>query len=122
MFDTQKIDSKSFNEVKVLLKSRFSVLIKTYLDDLELYSNSITQGLDSGNLKVIAENAHPLKSSSKSLGMLSIAEISEIMESYARGVQERGVRDQDALQEIEGILPQLQLAIDYAKKELKSMM
>jgi len=112
-FDVTKINLEELGNVKSILKDRFSDLIEGYIDDTEKYLQDIEEAILNNDLKTIADNAHPLKSSSAYLGMSSISEIAKIMEETAKNSSE--------LDEIKELIDPLREAVNHGKSKLNSL-
>ena len=113
-FDVTAINLEELESLKNKLKQRFSILIQHYIEDAEKYMSGIEEGLSSGDLNVIATNAHPLKSSSAVLGLSGVSEIAKTIEVAAKGGE--------AINTIEPLVTPLKQALSYAIPKLREAM
>ena len=86
------IDPKHFEEekiagVKELMKDKFEVIVNRFVLDSEKYINSIKQGVNENDAKKISSSAHPLKSSSGSMGCIALSEQAKKIELMAKDLE-----------------------------------
>ena len=77
-------DLETLRETREMMGSRFPLLAQAYLDDARAYLAEIRLGLETQDAKRVAAAAHPLKSSSASLGLLGLAVLARQIEETAR--------------------------------------
>lgn len=109
------VDEINMDEVegaKAMLGERFEAILDGYYEDAAYYVQCIEQGVREDNMQLVAENAHPLKSSSASLGLTSISEIAKYMEVNAKAGCE--------VDDIKAMLGPLNAAIEFSVSELKT--
>ena len=78
------LDVEIFEQAKSLLGESFSQVVEAYLEDAANYLVQIHSGLSDNNLEQAAKAAHPLKSSSASLGLVGVSEIAKSIELGAK--------------------------------------
>ncbi len=78
------IDYDVFNSVKERMGEKFPVLLDCYLEDGQKYLNAIKDNLPGGNINVIIESAHSLKSASGILGAVQVCENAGKLEYAAK--------------------------------------
>jgi CheY-like chemotaxis protein/nitrogen-specific signal transduction histidine kinase len=78
------IDTAVLKETQELMEDEFPSLVRKYLERLNDLISGIQEGLSSTDFDKIVEHAHPLKSSSLSLGAASVGKISAAIENAAR--------------------------------------
>lgn len=103
-------DNDSLEEIASLLKDELSVAIDEYLEDAAAYIHDIKQGFDNNDLDQIAKASHPLKSNSKSFGLIAVSQLAESINDLARQKEDRT--------EFQPLLPQLEDAFKRAKTKL----
>lgn len=117
-FDINEFDIDVANEVKDMVGDRFSTMIEYYVEDAENYINAIKSGLESGNKEQVAQSAHPLKSSSRSMGGMGIGSIAEHVEHTAKQAMETGAD----IDELNNIIPLIEEAFVNIKGRLESLL
>lgn len=108
------VDFEELEQVKKMLKGRFNTVIEGYLEDSWKYLADIEQGTLEHDLEKIAASAHTLKSSSASLGVIKVAELSKNIEEQAREIKD--------LDTIQRYLAELKHAMNLAEPRLKELM
>ena len=68
------------------MKDRFPSIVTKYLQTSHFYMEQIEKGIARANPRLIAENAHPLKSASATLGLLQVAELAARLESRSQSI------------------------------------
>ncbi|PCJ02744.1 MAG: hypothetical protein COB14_01935 [Alphaproteobacteria bacterium] len=89
-YDVDVIDLDMLKQVQTLLKERWPELVDGYLESATTYIDNIKNGLVDGDAHVVSSNAHPLKSSSSGIGIVSVGEIAGAIEDGAKGAIENG--------------------------------
>lgn len=112
--DIREMDEGVFSEAKNTLKSKFPSIVEMYIEDCTQYMNNINEGALQKNIKIIAENAHPLKSSSYSFGFVGLGRVSEEIERTAKSNN-----DENVIDNINGLLPDLNSAFKFTQAKLK---
>lgn len=79
------IDDTAFEGIRGIMRERFASLIRKYFETGGGYIAVIETGVARGNAQLVAENAHPLKSSSAALGAHRVAAMAARMERVAEG-------------------------------------
>ena len=65
-------------------------MIDGYIEDSKIYIDQIKEGVVDCNKEKVAQNAHPLKSSSASIGIISVANIAKDFEYKSKEAMETG--------------------------------
>lgn len=108
--DTKQVNVAMLDETKKILKESFDVMVLEYLEDCNDYIKAIKTGVLSLDKKLIMSAAHPLKSSSASMGMAGLSAIADHIETLSRSSA-----DPDPVcYEVEKMLPSLNEAFEYA--------
>ena len=89
-YDVDVIDLDMLKQVQTLLKERWPELVDGYLESATTYIDNIRNGLVKGDAHVVSSNAHPLKSSSSGIGIVSVGDIAAAIEGGAKGAIENG--------------------------------
>lgn len=79
------IDDTAFEGIRGIMRERFASLINKYFETGKTYIAEIENGVARNNALLVAENAHPLKSSSAALGAHRVAALAARMERAALG-------------------------------------
>ena len=82
-YNLQNLDS-----VKELMGDAFEQLVQVYIKNMQIYTENILQGFASQNAEMIKNNAHPLKSSSRNLCNIQLADIAESLEKKSKGIMD----------------------------------
>ncbi len=112
--DSESVDLNELYQVKKMLKERFTPVIEGFLEDSGGYLAQIEEGVLEHDLEKIASNAHTLKSSSASLGVIGVAELSQSIEKYARETE-----DYEAIQRL---VAQLKSALGVVEPKLRELL
>lgn len=84
MYDLDAFDASMFQEAQDVMKDRFPDLVGAYFEEAQEYIDKIKEGLKANNKIMVAQYAHPLKSSSAGLGIMSVSMIAEDIECQAK--------------------------------------
>ena len=84
--DLDVLDRAVFDDMKSLMKERFELILTGYIEGAHQYAQEIDKGLSIKDIQMIIQAAHPLKSSSVSLGFVSVSKAAENLETTARQV------------------------------------
>lgn len=112
--DVREIDLDELMNAKALLKKRFPDMINYYFEDAHTYFAGIERGLKDGSNDEIAKNAHPLKSSSSSLGLSGVSQVARILEEKAKGGE--------AIETLEALTEPLKEALAHAEPKLRALL
>lgn len=115
-YDLDAIDMDVLNEAHSLLSKRWPEMVGGYIEDSNMYIDNIKNGFLNDDKDAIASNAHPLKSSSNALGIISIGEIAKKVEYDTKDAIENG-GDIMYLQEL---IPLMGEALELAKQKLEA--
>ncbi|MGH1403408.1 MAG: Hpt domain-containing protein [Alphaproteobacteria bacterium] len=102
----EEFDVDTFNIVKDAMGTEVVDLVEVYIKNSSNYVDVIRESFQSKNYNAVADAAHPLKSSSASLGVIRVSSVSEEIESLC----ESGTLDpnsEDALEKLIAQLPEL---------------
>lgn len=83
----------SLDIAKKTMKNKFSIMVKYFIEDTEVYINEIDKGLSDNNVHVIIASAHTIKSSSKQIGADLLSESAKEIEFIARELLEDKLTD-----------------------------
>lgn len=98
-YDLDAFDDGLYNEAKSIMKDKFPIMIEGYLEDARMYLDHIHDGFNSGNKELVSQYAHPLKSSSAGLGIMSVSNIAKDLEYGAKEAIAEG-REIDNLKDL----------------------
>lgn len=98
-YDLDAFDTELFEEARSIMKARFPDMIEGYLEDARMYIDKIKEGFEASDKNMIAQYAHPLKSSSAGIGIASVSAIAKDMEYGAKDAIENG-SDVESLKEL----------------------
>ncbi len=115
-YPLNEFDEHSYQQTEDLLKHEIDIAIEEFLEDAEKYINSIREGLRNQDVQKAAQASHPLKSNSKSFGLLSVAHLAEAINAIC----ERTENAQVAIKTSGMLLPKLEDAFLYGAQILKS--
>lgn len=83
-FPAHLVDVEVFEEMREALEEDFVDLIQTYLEDTRELLQVISSGVNSGDTQSVQIAAHSLKSTSATLGFVSLFESARAVEALAR--------------------------------------
>ena len=109
------ININTVNTAKDLMGDRFPVMIKYFLEDLQMYMEEIARGLKEQNTKVIVSSAHTIKSSAKQLGIDRLSDVAKQTESLSQEMMDSG---NQAWEDLERLYNKLKNELDKAIPEL----
>lgn len=82
------VDINTFNSTKGIFKSKFDHVLGEYIEDCDNYIDTIERQLACEGFEDIRQSAHPLKSSSFSLGFNAVGEVAKRIELAARKAED----------------------------------
>lgn len=108
-YDLDNFDKSLLDQTAGLLKDELVVAVDEFVEDATAYVRGIRAGQDSGDMEEVARNSHPLKSNSRSFGLVAVSHISEVinkaaLENDAITVSTLVPKLEDAFQRAENIL------------------
>ena len=106
------VDKATFDATKNVFKKKFDTILGEYIEDSEEYLACICSGLAEQDFHRIRENAHPLKSSSYTLGFCAVGDLAKNIETYAK--------KSTGLEEIQQDIEKLVKAFDGTKAFITS--
>jgi len=115
---TQKpeiINIEALDTARNLLGERFSVIIKYFLEDTEVYLSEIAKGLKEKNIRIIFSSSHTIKSSAKQLGIDRLSDVAKQTESLSQEMMDSG---NQAWEDLERLYNKLKNELDKAIPEL----
>ncbi|PZQ46649.1 MAG: hypothetical protein DI551_04675 [Micavibrio aeruginosavorus] len=83
------LERDAYEEAKALLKDKFDFLLGCYIDDVESYIREIQDALANADMEAVIRPAHTIKSTSKRMGAMQLAELAKDIESAAREATEQ---------------------------------
>ena len=81
------MDMSIFGELQELMGEAISMLVDKYLEQSAEYMQQLNDAMASGDGTTAAQMAHPLKSSSRQLGLVPLSNLAETIEY---GIKEEG--------------------------------
>lgn len=78
------VDADVFEEMREALEDDFADLIQSFLEDTRELLSALSSGLRSNKIESVQLAAHSLKSTSASLGFISLSESACALEALAR--------------------------------------
>ena len=94
------INIEDIDTARNLLGDRFSIIIKYFLEDTEMYSSEIAKGLKEKNIRIISSSAHTIKSSAKQLGIDRVSEVAKQMEILCREIIDSNNQNWERLEKL----------------------
>jgi HPt (histidine-containing phosphotransfer) domain-containing protein len=113
--ESEIINIEAFDAARNLLGERFSVIIKYFLEDTEVYIAEIAKGLKEKNIRIIFSSSHTIKSSAKQLGIDRLSDVAKQAESLSQEMMDSG---NQAWEDLEGLYNKLKNELDKAIPEL----
>ena len=115
-YDPDAFDTELFEEAQSIMKSRFGDMIDGYLEDSRMYIDKIKEGFENNDKELVAQYAHPLKSSSAGLGIMSVSMVAKDLEYGAKDA----IADGGGIDHLKDLLDPLELAFEHALPRLES--
>jgi HPt (histidine-containing phosphotransfer) domain-containing protein len=113
----QIINLSSVDDAKSIMKDKFPIMIKYFLEDAVNYISSIEDGLKISDHESIEFNAHTIKSSANQLGAEKMSEIARQMERLAKEIKS-GSGD---FQQLNTLFDELKNSFAQVEQELKKL-
>lgn len=113
----QLIDKKSFNGLKSFINERIVEVVDVYLRNAEIYVDGISNAFDKEDMKTVADNAHPLKSSSGNLGLKKLSVLCMNIEDEAIAI----MRGRGKIDKLKTMVRQVRPIYDQSVEELKKL-
>ncbi len=101
---SEEIDHDAYTQVKTLMGDQFSKLVDTYLTSNRAHVVKIKQGYESGNVEMIVDSAHPMKSAAGNMGLKALSEIAQELETAAKNVLD----GQNQLESLESMVSEIE--------------
>jgi len=98
--ESEIINIQALDTARYLLGDRFSIIIKYFLEDTEMYSSEIAKGLKEKNIRIISSSAHTIKSSAKQLGIDRVSEVAKQMEILCREIIDSNNQNWERLEKL----------------------
>lgn len=118
MCDFSKLDEFDevlFAQASRLLKEDLLIALDEYFEDAAAYIGEIENGVETGDIEKVLRGSHPLKSNSKSFGLLSVSRFAtDINEECERRGEEK-----DVLSHVSDLLPLLKESFAIGEKKIK---
>ena len=104
------------NELKGFIQDKLPEVVRIYLQNSEKYVESIQAGFANGDAILIKDSAHPLKSSSGSLGLMALSLLCKELEHGAEAVS----AGQNDLKSLEGLVNQIEPLFEQSAAQIKA--
>lgn len=106
-------------EVAALLRKKFPTIVEAYIEEAQNYVAGIFEGIEKGDARTIAQNAHPLKSSSEGMGVIRVHVLAKAMEFEAKSAAESGASVAPMKQSAEDVKAALAQAVPLLQEYMK---
>ncbi len=113
---TESIDADIFTNAREMLGDKLGTVISYYLEDADNFITRIAEAVAKNDPNAVVLPAHTLKSSSRQLGAITIADLAARIEMNARS-QVNGERTED----IAALLPSMREALGKVRPFLESV-
>ena len=111
---SEELDEETIKNIRELMADNFSDVVKKYLENAGERIDRINEGFVNNNCQQVSEAAHPLKSSSATLGIFPFSSIAEKIEFMANDADKNG----HDMNKIGPFLDELQSAFTDVKQKL----
>lgn len=91
------VHQETLAQIKNLMGDKFTALIESYLEDSARYLAQAEEALAEGNAQLLANAVHPLKSSSATLGVMTVSKLASGLEHKADALHQQKEGDLSAL-------------------------
>ncbi len=117
-----EIDSETFEQMRDLMGEKFGTLIEKYIRVSGEYVTQAIEAQANNNPKQLADVAHPLKSSSASLGLKAVSSLAKDIEHKAREIEVSGVEDLSSLQtKVNDLQKAFEQTVKILQQEMKAV-
>lgn len=99
----EELNQETIRNIKELLGANFYEFAKAYIANSERYIENIKKGFQEKDFKKISDAAHPLKSSSATIGFLALSSIAKKVEYFSDDV----ARNRRSSEDVESLLDDL---------------
>lgn len=99
------LDMDSLSELKALMGDKFPKLVETYTRNADKHVANIQNGFANDDAQGIVDAAHPLKSASGNMGLLSLSRLAESIEHGGKTVADGGAELSSLQGDVEAIGP-----------------
>ncbi len=111
------LNLNAVNEAKNLMKDRFHMMVKYFLEDTEMYMQEIEKGVRERKAQIALSPAHTIKSSAKQLGVERVSDTAKQLEFLCREMIENNNEDYQLMEELHGKLKdEVKIAIPELNK------
>ncbi len=110
----EDLDQNTINNIKELMADKFPEVVEGYMEDSDERIAKIKEGFESNDCQQVSDYAHPLKSSSATLGLFPLSSVAEKIEFLANDA----CKNSQDMTKIRPLLDDLQSAYADAKKKL----
>ncbi len=87
---SQELDEQAIRNIKELMADSFPDVVEKYIENSETRIEQIREGFSCNNCGLVSASAHPLKSSSATLGIFPLSAIAEKIEFMANDACKNG--------------------------------
>ena len=98
------INTSTVNTTKELMGDRFPMMIKYFLEDLQMYMEEIARGFKEKNIQIVLSSSHTIKSSAKQLGVDRVSDVAKQLETLCREMIDTNKQEFLSLEELSGKL------------------
>ncbi len=98
--ESEIINIQALDTARNLLGDRFSIIIKYFLEDIEIYLSEIAKGLKEKDIRIISSSSHTIKSSAKQLGIDRVSEVAKQTEILCQEIMGSNNQNWEGLQEL----------------------
>jgi HPt (histidine-containing phosphotransfer) domain-containing protein len=102
--DPVLLDHGALEEVRGMMKDKFSEVLGYFLEDSAMYVQQIVEGFAGGKAEAVVLPAHTLKSSAKQMGAMRLWDCSQVLELTVREI----VKGSGDLSQIAPLISQIQ--------------
>jgi CheY-like chemotaxis protein len=108
-------DPSAFADAQTALGSKFHIVLSYYVEDAQSYIDRIAEAIQKNDLKAVIAPAHTLKSSSRQLGAIALADLAARAELAARSNS-----SDDVIEDMPALLASMRNAYDRVRFILNS--
>ncbi len=78
------IDYTAVKEAKQVMRDRFAIMVKYFIEDTENYLLEIEKGLENDDIQAILLPAHTIKSAARQMGAQRVSSVAKTLEFLCR--------------------------------------
>ena len=110
------LDDEAIENARSILKDKYDEMVNVYIDNSWTHVEDIEKALADQNIEAVIRPAHTLKSTSKQMGALKLADQAKDIEYMAKAIQNGDAKDGQTIQTIADAMSSVKTMLSETKK------